>query len=75
MPSMGHLAHPGQDVQDTPTEAEAAAIEAAGTRAAAVTAAVTAAAAVRAAAGTVAARAEPIRGSLVFSEFPYLCVT
>ena len=70
MPSMGHLAHPGQDVQDTPTEAEAAAIEAAGTRAAAVTAA-----AVRAAARTVAARAEPIRGSLIFSEFPYLCVT
>ena len=73
MPSMGHLAHPGQDVQDTPTEAEAAAIEAAGTRAAAVTAA--AAAAVRAAARTVAARAEPIRGSLIFSEFSYLCVT
>ena len=70
MPSMGHLAHPGQDVQDPPTEAEAAAIEAAGTRAAAVTAA-----AVRAAARTVAARAEPIRGSLIFSEFPYLCVT
>ena len=71
MPSMGHLAHPGQDVQDTPTEAEAAAIEAGGTRAAAVTAA----AAVRAAARSVAARAEPIRGSLIFSEFPYLCVT
>ena len=72
MPSMGHLAHPGQDVQDTPTEAEAAVKEAAGTRAAAVTAAATA---VRATARTVAARAEPIRGSLIFSEFPYLRVT